>query len=268
MNKFLASFLKGIAIGAGAILPGVSGGALAVIFGIYENLTRAIGNIFKNFKKKVLFLMPIGLGAAVGVLALSNILQYLFDNFNVEIRYLFVGLMIGTFPLLFRTANKKGFDKRYIVSFLIALLITIIFALMEDSIKAKASNESPGIFLLILYGFIIGIGTVIPGLSSSVMLIYINAYDIVLKATASIDLKLLIPMGIGFVLCALILTKIISIMFDKAYGWTYYAILGFVIGSIVPIFPGFSLNFRYILSIFIGIVGFCASFYLSRFSEE
>ena len=35
---FLSNVIKGIAIGAGAILPGISSGVLCVVFGIYETL--------------------------------------------------------------------------------------------------------------------------------------------------------------------------------------------------------------------------------------
>ena len=36
--SLIINFFKGIAIGAGAILPGISSGVLCVIFGIYEKL--------------------------------------------------------------------------------------------------------------------------------------------------------------------------------------------------------------------------------------
>ena len=86
MKRALSNFFKGMVIGIGAIAPGVSGGAIAVILGIYEDLTRAIGNIFKDFTKKVKYLMPVGLGLALGVIIFSNIFNYLFENYNVQVR--------------------------------------------------------------------------------------------------------------------------------------------------------------------------------------
>ena len=268
MKKALTDFFTGMAIGIGAIAPGVSGGAIAVIFGIYENLTRTIGNLFHNFGRKITYLTPIGLGAILGVLIFSNVFKYLFENYNIQVRYLFVGLMLGTFPSLFRTANRKGFKWVYIVPFLITLIISIVFSIYEDVIINSIGHGEPGIIQLILYGIIIGIGTVIPGLSSSVMLIYINAYDFVLKATASLDFSVLLPMGIGFVLCFFLLSKIISFMFDRIYGLVYYTILGFVLGSIVPIFPGFHFNMEYLISCIILIAGLLLSYNLSKFARE
>ena len=49
--QFLFNFVKGIFIGAGAILPGISSGVLCIIFGIYEKLIDSILGFFKDIKK-------------------------------------------------------------------------------------------------------------------------------------------------------------------------------------------------------------------------
>lgn len=268
MKNILLDFFKGIAIGTGAIAPGVSGGALAVIFGIYEKITYAIGNILRDFKKNFLYLMPIGLGSVVGVLVFSNVFKYLFEHYNSEIRYLFIGLMVGTFPSLFKTANKKGFKKSYIIIFIIAFLITTLFSFMENGGIGSVSSSSPSIIQLIFYGIVVGVGTIIPGVSSSVILIYIGVYDMVLDAVASLNIPFLIPLGIGFVLCFLLLSKVISLLFLKAYGFTHYGILGFVVGSIIPIFPGFAFQIRYILDVLILIVSMFISYRLTKLAKN
>ena len=43
--KFLKDCLKGVAIGAGAILPGISSGVLCVVLGIYEKLLDEFANL-------------------------------------------------------------------------------------------------------------------------------------------------------------------------------------------------------------------------------
>ncbi len=268
MKNMMLNFLKGVAIGAGAIAPGVSGGAIAVILGIYEKITYAIGNIFRDFRKSLTYLMPYGSGAITGVLVFSNIFKYLFIYYNVEIRYLFVGLMAGTFPSLFKKANKNGFRKEYIILLIVAFLITSLLSVMENSVNSSISDKDFSVFQLILYGVIIGVGTIIPGVSSSVILIYLGSYEVLLDALASLKIFMLIPVGIGFVICFLLLSKAISMLFDRVYGYTYYAILGFVVGSIIPIFPGFNLDIRHIISLAIMLIGLWASYYLSRFEKE
>lgn len=268
MNKTTLNFLKGLAIGAAAIAPGVSGGALAVILGIYEKITYAIGNIFNNFKKNLIYLMPYGSGAILGVLVFSNIFKYLFKYYNVEVRYLFIGLMIGTFPSLFKTANRKGFRKAYLFLFIVTFSLTTLFFIMENRVIDIIPNGNLSFFQLILCGVIVGFGTIIPGVSSSVILIYLGYYEVVLDALSSLNIPMLIPIGIGFIICFFLLSRFISMLFDKAYGFTHYAILGFVIGSIIPIFPGFAFDLRYILGLVIMIFSLGASYYLSKFERE
>lgn len=268
MGNMMLDFFKGVAIGAGAIAPGVSGGALAVILGIYEKITYAIGDIFRNFKKNLSYLMPYGSGAIVGVLVFSNIFKYLFIHYNVEVRYLFVGLMAGTFPSMFRTANKNGFRKAYLILFILTFLLTSLLTVMENREIDVIPDRDPSVLQLILYGAIVGAGTIIPGVSSSVVLIYLGSYEVVLDALASLKIPMLIPIGIGFILCFLLLSKVISILFRKLYGFTYYAILGFVAGSIIPIFPGFAFDIKHIISLLLMLIGLWASYYLSKFEKE
>ena len=48
-TDFFADFFKGIAIGAGAILPGISSGVLCVIFGISNNSTNSQEFVWIDF---------------------------------------------------------------------------------------------------------------------------------------------------------------------------------------------------------------------------
>ena len=95
LKGYLADFAVGIAIGIAFIIPGFSGGSVAAILGVYEKLINAIANIFKEFKKSVITLLPIGLGLIVGALALMFPLGYFLEHFPLPTVSLFVGLAIG-----------------------------------------------------------------------------------------------------------------------------------------------------------------------------
>ncbi len=103
--NFIIGFLKGLAMGAGAIAPGVSGGALAVIFGLYDKLANFIAHLSKNFKENLLYFLPVGLGGVAGILVFSRLIEYLFNFYEIEVRYAFVGLMLGTLPSVVKQAN-------------------------------------------------------------------------------------------------------------------------------------------------------------------
>lgn len=265
--EFLKSFLKGIALSVGAIAPGVSGGTLAVIFGIYERITEAIAHVFRNLKENVIFFFPIALGGGFGILVFSRIINYLFTDYNIEVKYLFIGLMVGTFPSLFKQANKRGFKYAYSIPFIITLGIATIFSVLDNEVMNILPGNNQGLPQLIVYGLIIGFGTIIPGISASFILMYIGAYELVLDSIASINIPMLIPIGIGFVLSVILFARLINLLFEKAYGYTYYAVLGFTIGSIIPIFPGFQVSFRYLIGVVLFLIGLIISSYLSRYEN-
>lgn len=266
--NFISGFIKGLLIGMGGVAPGVSGGAIAVIFGLYERITDAIADVFKDFRKNVVFFFPIALGGGAGVLGFSKIMQYLFQYYEVQVKYLFIGLMLGTLSTVFKQANKKGFRAIYIVPFIIAISITIIAVVLENSGINVIPDAAPGLLQLALYGAIIGIGTIVPGISASFVLMYFGAYEIVLAGLADINTAILMPVGTGFVISIFLFAKFISLLFKRAYGYTYYAVLGFVTGSIIAIFPGISFGTEYLVSLILFIMGFYISFSLSKYSKD
>lgn len=265
---FISNFIKGIAIGIGAIVPGVSGGALALIFGIFERLTFAIANITKDFKKNVIFFFPIGLGGIVGVLVFSRVMNYLLNNYEVEVKYLLIGLIIGTFPLVIKEANRHGFKIKYLIPFVITLVTTVLFAILENQVINVIPEGNPGLIQLMVYGAIMGFGTIVPGISASFILMYIGAYQILLDAISTINITVLIPTGMGFGLSIILFANIVALLLKKAYGYTYYAILGFVIASIIPVFPGIAFSYKHLISLLLLVGGFYLSFYLIKYSND
>ncbi len=263
----ITDFLKGLLIGIGTIAPGVSGGTIAVILGVYERITGAIANIFTGLLKKIKDLLPLGLGGLVGILAFSRIINYLFQNYEVEVKYLFIGLMLGTFPSLRRQADKHGFNSRYIIPFLSALVVTIAFGLMERVKPDIIIDSRPGLLLLVLYGIIIGFGTIIPGISSSFILMYLGAYHIILDGISNLDFSILIPAGAGLALSIFGFAKLIDLLFKKAYGYTYYAIIGFTLGSMAAIFPGFGFNWHHLFGVILFGLGCALTYQLSKYEK-
>jgi len=262
--NFLWDLVKGIIIGMGAVAPGVSGGTFAVILGVYDKLTDAIANIFINFKKKLATLFPLGLGIGIGVLLFSRVMKYLFEYHEFQVKFLFIGLMVGTLPSVFNAANKKGFRRLYLIPFLLTFSIAIIFMILENSGIDIIPEANPSLLALITYGVIIGFGTVVPGVSSSFILMYIGAYEILLDGIVGLDFMVLIPVGLGFGLSILLFAKIIFYLFKRFYGYTYYTVLGFVMGSILTIVPAVSFNQELLLGIGLCVIGIGLSYFFSR----
>ena len=264
--RYFYNFLIGILLGFGAILPGVSSGVICIIFGIYERLVDSILSIFKNFKNNIKFLLPIGLGSFLGIFILGNAIKYLFSNFHEACSYCFMGLILGTVPSLFRQANnnKKCISFKYIIYMLISFFIGVLLIVFENLYALSSTSISSNIYYLIFAGFIMSIGIIVPGVSNTVLLMLLGVYSIYLDAVSTLNLLILIPMAIGIALGSLIWLKLIQYLLKNYHSQTLFSITGFVLGSTLFLFPGFSLDFAHLLYIFIFVISILFSYRLSR----
>ena len=235
--KFIIDFFKGILIGAGGILPGISSGVLCVIFGIYEKLLDSVLNFFKDVHKNFKFLLPIGLGGVVGVIVFSKILQFVLYKYPLQTKSIFIGLILGGAILLFKDINKeKKFEFKNLFYIVISLAIGIMMVVFENKL-GNSSVENTNYMYLIISGFLMSIGIVVPGVSSTIILMLLGTYSLYLSSVSTLYFPVLIPMGVGIILGSLIFMKIIKYLLDKFYAQTMYSIIGFTIGSIFVLLP-------------------------------
>lgn len=237
--RFLKDFSKGFLIGAGAILPGISSGVLCVIFGIYESLLNCVLNFFKNIKQNFKFLFPFCFGGAIGVILLGNILKYLFFAYPIQIKFTFIGLILGSIPALIKASTSKiKFKPYYLLFTLFSLLLGIFLVILENHLPVSVSNNYNFLFL-VLAGICMSAGVIIPGISSTLILMLLGVYESYINSIATIFLPFLIPLGIGLIIGSFIFMKITKFLLDNFYAQTFFTIIGFTIGSIFVLYPRF-----------------------------
>ena len=235
--KFLKSFFQGILIGAGAILPGISSGVLCVIFGIYENLLNCVLNFFKNIKENFKYLFPIGLGSLIGIVLFGNILKYLFFAYPIQIKFIFIGLILGSIPALVKTCTSKvKFKPSYLIFTFITLLAGILLVVLEKKIS-RFNDANYNFLFLIISGFLMSAGIIIPGVSNTLILMLLGIYEYYLDAVSIIYLPFLFPLGIGIIIGSIFFMKLTKFLLDKFYPQTFFAIIGFTLGSIFILYP-------------------------------
>lgn len=259
MRNFLTNAIKGIAIGAGAILPGISSGVLCVILGIYEKLLDSILNFFKDIKNNFRFLFPLIIGGAIGVLLFSNILNYLLYALPIQTKSIFIGLILGTVPSLVKEVNEKEkFKKYHIIFLLIALAIGIFTVILENMMPLQ--NTSNYSFLnFFLAGLFMSVGIIVPGVSSTIILMILGVYSIYLQSIATLYMPVLIPMGLGLILGCLICMRITKLLLEKYYAPMFYSIIGFTIGSVFVLFPTVSHILEILICVLCIILGIIIS---------
>lgn len=228
-------FLEGIAVGFGAILPGVSGGTLCIAFGMYRPIVETISNLKSGIKKHWLMLGTFLLGIAVGFIGLSNVAAMLLEKNTTLVTCAFIGFIIGTFPELWADAGREGRTKfsviAVIVGFVVMLCILILF-------KTNLSlTVAPDIGGYLLCGLLWGLSFIIPGLSSSSLLLFFGLYQPMLEGISKLDFYVLVPMGIGMVVCVLLLSKAVGFAYKKYYSVVSHSVLGIVAATAVMIMP-------------------------------
>ena len=250
--------LAGFLIGMGMVLPGVSGGVIAVILNVYDKIIFSVNNFFDNKKENGIFLGKIVLALIAGAILSANLLTYFFEHYMVEMSYLFIGLVLGTVPLIVDNYKEKS-DKP--LNYFILLFVMIISILLTTFLKGNLielgnKNSFLGLFLA---GFLFMVGKIVPGLSSSIMLSIIGQYDLLLTAFSnpidfvSSNFINFIIILVGLIVGLVISMKTMSYLLKKYYSVTYSVIIGFVIGSVVVLYPGI-FSFVGVLFFLIGLV--------------
>lgn len=259
----MKNFLKGIIAGIGGIAPGLSGSVFLVILGLYQKTINAIGTLFKNFKENVKFLFPLFMGFGVGAIIFSKIVDFLLNNYEMQTRFAFLGLVLGTIPLFYREVKKEGFHKKYYI-FIIAAAILGLCLFTFNGNMFPVIND-PNIFQSVFLGIAVAGSSIIPGVDSAVILSSLGLYELYVSSLADFNLSVLTPAGVGLVIGALIISFIINKLIKRFYTGTFSIIFGLFL-SIIPSVLNEScvigLDAKTFLSFFIMILGFGLSFFL------
>ena len=247
--KNIILIIKGFFMGIANVIPGVSGGTIAIILGIYEEFISKISNLFKDLKKNLLFLIPIGIGMGLAIVTTSKLVSYSYDNFPLPTILFFVGLVFGGIPMLIKNVKGKKESKKisnYIIATITFLLVIFMasykFIFSINSEVNFASMDALGYILLFVVGIVAAATMVIPGISGSLVLMILGYYYPVINTINALfkenfihNALILGIFGIGVVVGILLISKLLEMLFKKYNVKTYFGVLGFVFASIAAI---------------------------------
>lgn len=289
LKELLISIFVGFSIGLSVIVPGISGSTIAIIMKVYDKMMYAFSNLFKKFKVCFLFLLPIGVGIVLGFALGFLLVKLLLDLFPFITICFFVGLMIGTFPILFKEIKgekpKTNGKLLFAAGILIPLLIILLSTLVGGD-KALVNLSVGNYILFVIIGVLISLTQIIPGLSATVLLMMFGYYTAILNGIGSEmlkDFKLMlvyICLVIGFVIGILMFSKVINFLLEKKRRMFFYTICGLSIGSVISVFLGNECLDIYsnwnaesaLLDLIIGVIalalGFAVTFALYLFDKK
>lgn len=273
MSKFLnivkaskdkiVDFIKGIIVGIAIVIPGLSGSIFAVVVGLYDKMINAVSTIKTNFKKNILYLLPIAIGGIFGILLSTKAIVNIYTNYPQQSYFFFIGLVIGSIPLVLRKMSKVRFKPSYLLITIFSIGFIILMGYLGGGEEAGnavgVETHITGIFdffKVFAAGFASCASMTIPGVSGSVSLMVLGEYPRVYGAVAECTdmLKFLMSgdmsaaidasnsiwtvlvFGIAGVTGFVLVAKLIAKLLQKFEAQVYYGVLGMVLGAVVILF--------------------------------
>lgn len=234
IGEIIMRLIHGAFIGLGAVLPGISGGVLCVVFGVYRPIMELLSHPFKAIKKHAKLLIPVVIGIGVGFLAISKLLGFLLNKYPDPSVCLFVGLIAGMLPSLFREAGQKGRSNGSFISLGICFIVVLALLLGLNAVNVKIE---PNFGWYIFCGFCIALSVIAPGMSFSTLLMPLGLYTPLVEGIGNLDFSVLIPAGIGGLITVILLAKAIDTLMNRHYSVAFHGIIGIVIAATIVIIP-------------------------------
>ena len=264
------NIIKGIIIGIALIIPGLSGSIFAIILGLYESCLYAIANFTKEPLKHGKFLLPIAIGGAIGILASARFIIVIMATFPAYSYLFFVGLVIGSVPLILKKVMAHNFSFINTVCAIVSFIVVIYLSdtsLDDTHIAIHYISNFYDFISISLAGLISVSMMAVPGISGSIVLLMLGQFGSVYNALSkSVTLILqiltgnwqyaiqtvytvfvLVPFALGTLVGLVSISKILTFLLNKYEATVYYFVIGALLGTIVilvqiGVFPNLPSN--------------------------
>lgn len=262
-------FWKGIIVGLGGVAPGLSGSVLLIIFGLYQKTLNALAGIVTHFRRNLRFLLPLVSGMFLGVLLFSKLIDYLLAFYEVPTRFCFLGLILGTLPMVWREVRREGFSHYHYAVIAVSALLGVGF--FHQNAGSFPQITDPTLLQCIALGIAVAATAIIPGVDPAVFLSTLGFYEMYVGALADLNFHILLPMVIGLGFGAVGISFIMSVLFRRFYTGSYCVIFGIFL-TMIPnmLTPRCVLNWDWgsSLSVIVLVLGFLLSYYLGDFQAH
>lgn len=291
-GKWWHVLARAMAVGGTMTVPGASGGTMAMILGIYEELIESMGSLpgllaecircgndgcaRRRLWDCLRFLALFSLGALAGMALLAKGVLSLLERYPMAVSYFFLGAVAGGIPLICRQAQVKKITWQALFWPLAGLLMVYGLAALPEGLFTAGlpgAASSPGVpsFRALLFQFlggcILAVALILPGISVSQMLLMLGLYEPVMEAVSSLRFASLLPLGLGAVLCTLLVTRLLGSAMQRRPQPTYLLILGFVLGSLGELYPGLPGGWNLLFAPLAAVAGYQLLSRLSRRAE-
>lgn len=248
-TKYISLTLKGFGMGAANIVPGVSGGTIALLTGIYTELIDSVnqlmvpanwrplfqGNI-KEFWKSIngWFLTALMIGMALSLVTLAKLMEYVIVYYPVQTWAFFFGLIIAS--SVYMLFDIKGWKLKDILFLAAGGVLGVVVCTLSPT------QTPDDLWFIFLCGAIAICTMILPGISGSFILVILSKYEYIINALNTMNLPVLIVFSLGCIVGLLAFAKFLHWLLGKYERQTLLILIGFVIGSLVKVWPWNDMN--------------------------
>ena len=231
-------------MGIADVIPGVSGGTIAFITGIYPQLLLAVNSINMGALKLLFgleiqkfwiqihgsFLLTLGLGLLLSLFVFANFIEFLLQNYSVQLWALFFGLILGSVIILIR---RNPFIKLMQVFW---FLFGVSFAVAVSTLPS-IQNDDVGVIQMFFAGSVALCAMILPGISGSFILLLLGFYSTFIDAVANVRVDMLFAFFAGGVIGLMMFSRFLYWVLKKAENLFLSCMCGFLLGSLSIIWP-------------------------------
>ncbi|MDE5737338.1 MAG: DUF368 domain-containing protein [Oscillospiraceae bacterium] len=234
-------------------VPGVSGGTVAFLLGFYDNFIGSLNDLMTGNleakKKALIYLVKLGIGWAIGMIASILVLTSVFESHIYQISSLFIGFILFAIPVVIY--QERACLKEKLWTAFMALLgaggvwALTYFTVGDTSRIVSFEHASIGTYIYVFIAGAIAIcAMVLPGISGSTLLLIFGLYISIISAikeTLTLNLQylpILIVFGIGVITGIVSIVRLIRIALEKWRSATVFLIIGMMLGSLYSVIMG------------------------------
>ena len=236
--------LKGFGMGAANVIPGVSGGTIALLTGIFSRIIGSLNALmefttwrqllkgdFRGFWKRIdgRFLAALAVGVLVSVFSLARLMKYVLLHHPVQTWGFFFGMIAASAVIML--LDVKGWRLSDVGWTVFGLALGVIVCTLSPT------RTPDDLWFVFLCGAIAICTMILPGMSGSFILLILGKYDYIMNAVGTFNWPVLAVFAAGCAVGILAFSKFLHWVLERYERQTLLVLVGFVIGSLVKIWP-------------------------------
>ena len=232
-------FGRGLLMGLAEVVPGVSGGTIAFISGIYPQLVAALASFGPQsltlLRDPVAFwrhhdgrfLLVLGAGMALGVLAFARVMHWLLATYEPLVWAFFSGVVAASVVAIGRQCPPLK----------LLLWGSVGTAVGIGLLWLPVMQQSPALWWVFVGGAVAVCAWLLPAVSGSYVLLLLGLYGPVITALSDLQWALILTLVAGCAIGLLLFAQVLAWLLAHHRHSLLSLLTGFMLGALPKLWP-------------------------------